>query len=103
MKPSLLIVDDEELILEILLEALTPLHVECHTATNGREALAFLAKTRPHAVLSDIHMPEMDGFELLANATALGVEVPFVFLTGYGDKEKAITALRLGALDFLEK
>src|SRR5690606_16298020 len=53
--------------------------------------------------LTDVNMPKLSGLELLARARAAGLVTPFIFLTGYGDKEKAVKALRLGAMDFLEK
>lgn len=99
-----MIVDDEELILELLVDKLSrSLGVRCITAGDGKAGLEILKSERPDAVLSDINMPKMNGFQLLEAARKEGIETPFIFLTAYGDKEKAITALRLGAHDFLEK
>jgi YesN/AraC family two-component response regulator len=102
-KGRLLIVDDEDGIRKILSEILRQSASSIQTASNGKEALALIKAGSPDVVLSDINMPMMSGLDLLAQVRSMGVETPFVFLTGYGDKEKAIEALRLGATDFLEK
>ncbi len=48
-------------------------------------------------------MPEMDGMELLAKAKRLAPWLPILVITGYGDKPTAVTAIRAGAVDFIEK
>lgn len=100
---TLLIVDDEADLRTILAEILKGSAREVHVAADGKEALGRIRTGSIDVVLSDINMPAMSGLELLAQVRAQGIEMPFVFLTGYGDKEKAIEALRLGATDFLEK
>ncbi|OFZ22920.1 MAG: hypothetical protein A2X94_14920 [Bdellovibrionales bacterium GWB1_55_8] len=100
---TLLLVDDEILILEILQEALAPLEAKILLASDGAQALEILKAAKPDAVVSDIHMPGLSGFDFIKKAREASIHTPFVFMTGYGDKEKAVTALRLGAFDFLEK
>jgi YesN/AraC family two-component response regulator len=109
---ELLIVEDEEEILDLLLIFMGDLRVSVDgvsrtvrvtPARNGKEALDLISKNWYDAILSDIHMPVMDGLDLLANLRGLGKEIPLVFLTGFGDKEHAVRALRLGCFDFLEK
>jgi two-component system response regulator AtoC len=102
-KGSLLIVDDEAGIRKVLSSILQKYTSSVQTAAHGKEALDIIRKGSIDAVLSDITMPTMGGLELLANIRSMGMETPFVFLTGHGDKEKCIEALRLGATDFLEK
>lgn len=101
-KAKLLIVDDEPGITLILGELLKH-EAEIHVANNGKEALPKILTESYDAVLSDINMPVMNGFDLLAQIRHNGIETPFVFLTGYGDKDKTLEALRLGATDFLDK
>lgn len=103
LKGRLLIVDDEDGIRNILSEILRESASSIQTASNGKEALSLIKAGLVDVVLSDINMPVTSGLELLAQVRSIGMETPFVFLTGYGDKEKAIEALRLGATDFLEK
>jgi len=99
----LLIVDDETDIREILRESLSD-HVDLiFDAGNGEEALEKLKTVSVHAILSDINMPKMNGLEFLRNLRKMGKSTPFIVLTGFGDKQMAIEALRLGAFDFLEK
>lgn len=103
-----LLVDDEVDLLDILKMDMESLGYEALTANNGQEALNIMKKVKEgtlwiNAVLSDINMPIMNGLIFLKELRALGLETPFVFFSGYGDKEKTIEALRLGALDFLEK
>ncbi len=105
---KVLLVDDEVDLLDILKMDMESLGYEALTANNGQEALNIMKKVKEgslwvNAVLSDINMPVMNGLVFLRELRALGLETPFVFFSGYGDKEKTIEALRLGALDFLEK
>lgn len=100
---KLLIVDDEKDLLETLKDEFEAAGVECLTATGGREALAIVVAKAPDAILSDINMPNMDGITMLAEIRRIGHEPPLVFLTAYGDKDKAVQALRLGAADFHDK
>lgn len=105
---KVLLVDDEVDLLDILKMDMESLGFEALTANNGQEALEIMKKVKEgklwvNAVLSDINMPIMNGLLFLKELRALGLETPFVFFSGYGDKEKTIEALRLGAMDFLEK
>lgn len=108
----ILIVDDEADLREILQGQLETLHVESpnsksgidiHHASDGKEALAKTESMWFDAILTDINMPEMTGIELLAALRAKGSDVPVVILTGFGDKAKALDALRLGCYAFLDK
>ncbi|MCX7977490.1 MAG: response regulator [Bdellovibrionaceae bacterium] len=100
---SLLIVEDEEEIREILTESLQGLVDEFILAENGQEALD-IVKGRPvDAIVSDINMPKLDGLKFLSALRDAGLHTPFVVLTGYGDKRIAVEALRHGAMDFLDK
>jgi DNA-binding NtrC family response regulator len=107
LKPTLLIVDDEVDLLEIVTEMVSVLKINVKTAANGEQALQMIKSVTPEnpidAVLSDINMPILNGLELLASVRNLGLETPFIFFTGYGDKHSVVTALRLGAMDFIDK
>lgn len=100
---TLLIVDDEPEILEMLVDVLRDSVPQIATAKNGKEALEKFKKGRFAAILSDIAMPEMNGLDLLEAVRQIDRSIPFVVLTGFGDKQAVIRALRLGAFDFLEK
>lgn len=105
---KVLLVDDEVDLLDILKVDIESLGYETRTASNGQEALNIMKQVKEgrlwiDAILSDINMPVMNGLTFLRELRTLGLETPFVFFSGYGDKEKTIEAIRLGAIDFLEK
>lgn len=107
MGPTLLITDDEPEIVELLCDLLEPLkdklELQILSANNGQEALEIIKNNQVDAVLSDINMPKLNGLDLLKEIRKLGKETPLVFLTAYADKNNTLEALRLGAMDFLEK
>ncbi len=100
---TLLIVEDEKDIREILSELLSPLNLNILEAEDGQAALDMLRSKEVDAVLSDISMPRVTGLELLSHMKVEFDTVPIVMLTAYGDKANIKEALRLGALDFIEK
>lgn len=103
-KGILLIVEDEADLSEILVEMLAPLCTEIYTCPHGKEALEILKQHQGiHAILSDINMPQMTGFQLLAHLRSMGSFIPFITLTAYGDQENMRESIRLNATDFLTK
>lgn len=99
----ILIVDDEPDVQDVLGEHLKPLGAELTFASDGMMALELLKKESFDLVLCDIAMPRMTGLELLAEVCHQCIPSTFVMLTGFGDREKILKALRLGAIDFLDK
>lgn len=100
---TLLIVDDESFLRKVLVARLQDFGARILEAENGEEALKLIKTEVIDAVLTDIVMPKMDGLELLAKIREMGLMTPVVILTGVGDQTRALTALRLGASDFLDK
>lgn len=98
-----LIVDDEPEIREALKRIMKLFNLESETSENGKVALEMLKEKRFQAVLCDIMMPEMTGLQCLAYAQTLDISTPFIFVTGFGDKDKMLQATRLGAVDFILK
>lgn len=100
----ILVVDDDFLNLKIAERILSQrFTVDC--ATSGQEALAYLDNNNPELILLDLHMPDMDGFEVLEhlqNNPDTG-EIPVVFLTADSDREVEIRGLKEGAQDFITK
>lgn len=82
---SVLIVDDDPSILELLKESLEDLSFTVYTAGNGVEALNFLIKTKVDCIVTDISMPEMDGPQLIATLQRKMDFTPFFFITAYLD------------------
>lgn len=100
---TVLLVDDEPQILNILAETLETVGIQVHTCNSGDEALAFLADTPVEVMLSDLRMPGMNGLELLQKARDLDPDLQTVILTGFGNMKSAVEALRAGAYDYLTK
>jgi signal transduction histidine kinase len=99
----LLLVDDERPILEVLRISLASEGYEIFTAERGKEGLEIFQREGLKLVLTDIKMPGMDGLELLRQVKALDQEAEVIVITGHGDMDSAVNALRYGASDFITK
>ncbi len=107
---KILIIDDERGIRNTLKEILADEGHEVEVAENGMQGLEMAQAKAYDLIFSDIKMPEMDGMEFLAklkngenDANDANGECPVVMITGHGDVETAVQALKLGAYDFLLK
>ena len=103
MYPSILIVDDEPSILQSLGGLLGDEGYEVFTASNGYEALKMIEAQSPDLVVLDIWMPGIDGIETLGEIKKQHPFLPVVIITGHGSIETAVTAIKLGAFDMIEK
>ncbi len=98
-----LLVDDEEEFTKALAERMEARGLQVDTAGGGSEALE---RTRQHtydAVVLDLFMPEMDGLETLKKLLDQNGALQVIMLTGHGSIEQGVKAVKLGAVDFLEK
>jgi putative two-component system response regulator len=98
-----LLVDDDPGIRAVLQRVLQGDGFDCAEATSGAAAMQMLEEERFSLVLSDCHMPEMDGESLLRQIGARWPETPVVMITGATDVGLAVRCLELGALDYLTK
>ncbi len=103
MKFSVLIVDDDPLVNDFLTETLTRAGYECEPVHSGEEAVAVLTKNSFDIVLTDLKMKGMDGLQLLRKCKEMAPEMVVVMMTAYGTVETAVTAIKIGAYDFLLK
>ncbi|MGD8366763.1 MAG: sigma-54 dependent transcriptional regulator [Desulfobacterales bacterium] len=104
MERSILIVDDEPDMLQLLKRSLTPdLNCLIETAASAKAALSALEKERFDLVLADIKMPEMDGLQLLEQIKGRQPELTVVMMTAFGQIDTAVTAMKSGAYDFITK
>ncbi|MBM4117787.1 sigma-54-dependent Fis family transcriptional regulator [bacterium] len=101
--PRILLVDDEELNREYMAELLGERGYRVETAVDGLDALARLKAEPFDLLVTDLNMPRLDGLGLLRKLAEEGLEVSALLITAYGSVEAAVEALKLGALDFLEK
>jgi PAS domain S-box-containing protein len=99
----LLVVDDEEAILQIFRRKLEKLNYEVHIANGGKKALLTLANTTIDLLVTDITMPGMNGIELMRKAVALQPDLQCIVMTGFGQIETAVEAMRLGAVNYFSK
>ena len=100
---KVLIIDDERPIRNSLKEILEYEKLKISEATNGIEGLESITKNDFDLILCDIKMPGMDGIELLSKIQELKPEVPVIMISGHGNVETAVDALKKGAYDFIEK
>jgi FixJ family two-component response regulator len=100
---NILIVEDDPDVRAVLSRMATGWGYRVLTASTGRQALGIIRNARVDVVLSDLVMPKMSGLMLLHSMLEQGFQMPFILISGFGDKDSAIQALRLGAFDFLEK
>ncbi len=104
-KPYILIVDDDAALLQALPQALK-LRLEGTQIDTSDAALAALQLIQEHdydAIVSDIKMPGMDGLALLTKIKEIRPETPTLLITGHGEHDLAVQALRGGAYDFIQK
>ncbi len=100
---SVLIVDDEKNILLTLSQSLEVLHLDTDTATNGEEALTKLKEKDFSLILLDLRMPGIDGMEVLRQVREIRPDIRIIMISAYGTIELAVEAMKLGAVDFIQK
>ena len=103
--PKILIVEDEASIRRVLGSILSEedKSYQVEEATNGQEAMDMIQKTDYDLVLCDIKMPKKDGLEVLLEAKALKPALRMVMISGHGDLETAVQAMKMGAFDYIAK
>lgn len=103
-KYTLLLIDDEPYIIELIHELLDNKIEKILTASNGKEGLDLIIKNpQISCVICDIRMPIMDGLETIKAVRDRNNNVPFIFYTGHGDDGLMLEAAKYGAFEFLNK
>jgi DNA-binding NtrC family response regulator len=102
-KAKVLVVDDEVIIRNSLRDWLTDTGYQIFTAENGAQALEIIQQEGLRIVVADLVMPGMDGIELMKRAKEVSPDVEVIIVTAYGSIPTAITAMREGAYDYIEK
>ncbi len=103
--PKILIIEDEPAIRRVLAKILSEENkeYEIEEASDGVEGLEKIKKEEYDLVLCDIKMPKLDGMEVLTSSKKIKPEIPLVMISGHGDLETAVNAMKLGAYDYISK
>ena len=100
---KILIIDDERPIRSTLREILEFEKFKVDDAEDGKTGFELIKKNKYDIILCDIKMPKMDGMEVLEESMKIGIETPFVMISGHGNVETAVEAIKKGAFDFIQK
>jgi two-component system response regulator PilR (NtrC family) len=103
MTTKALIIDDEPDISELLAITLERMAIECKTADDVSSALALLKKENFQLCLTDMHLPDGSGLDIVQHIQKNYPQTPVAVITAYGSTEMAVTALKAGAFDFVSK
>lgn len=100
---NILVIDDERSIRNVLKDILSNEGYKVDEAADGEEGLKKFTEKNYDVVLCDIKMPKLDGIDFLAKATELNAEVPIIMVSGHGNIETAVDAVKKGAYDYISK
>ncbi|SFO60667.1 DNA-binding transcriptional response regulator, NtrC family, contains REC, AAA-type ATPase, and a Fis-type DNA-binding domains [Chitinophaga sp. YR627] len=100
---SILIIDDEKSIRKTLSEILSYEGYKVEEAADGAEGFKMFRDKQYDAVLCDIKMPKMDGLEFLEKAREINTDVPIIMVSGHGNIDTAVEAVKKGAYDYISK
>ena len=103
MKPSILIVEDEKLLMTSLYKALSREGYKVISSTTGEEALDSFRESSPDIVLLDVRLPGLDGMEVLKTIRTMDSNVPIIIMTAFSGIKGAVEAMKLGAHDYIAK
>ncbi len=101
--PSILIIDDEKAIRKTLTEILSYEGYKIDEAGDGEEGLKRFSDKTYDIVLCDIKMPKVDGIEFLERAKEINADVPIIMISGHGNIDTAVEAVKKGAFDYISK
>ena len=100
---SILIIDDEKAIRKTLSEILSYEGYKIDEAADGEEGIKKFSNTSYDVVLCDIKMPKLDGIEFLEKAREINADVPIIVISGHGNIDTAVEAVKKGAFDYISK
>ena len=103
MKPSILIVDDDEVMQETLSDVLRKRGYELFTVSSGNGALSVIKKNIIDLILLDMRLPDVDGLEVLKKIKELDTEILVIIMTAYSDVQTAVAAMKAGAYHYINK
>lgn len=101
--PNILIIDDEKAIRKTLSEILSFEGYKIDEAADGEEGLKRFSEKTFDLVLCDIKMPKIDGIEFLEKAREINADIPIIMISGHGNIDTAVEAVKKGAFDYISK
>jgi two-component system response regulator FixJ len=101
--PLVHVIDDDDAVRESLGFLLQSLQIRVQSYDSAKSFLATVPKLNGGCIITDVRMPEMTGLDLLRRLRELEVAMPVIVITGHGDLQLAVEAMKIGAVDFLEK
>jgi two-component system response regulator FixJ len=101
--PIVSVVDDDEQVRESLAALIQSMNLEVECYASGREFLDHYNPEQPGCVVLDLRMPQVSGLEVIDELNARQISVPVIMISGHGDIPAAVSAIKAGAVDFLEK
>lgn len=97
------VVDDDEHVRDLLRELFASVSLPVQTFSSGQEFLHAYIPGSPGCLVIDMRMPGMSSFDVQAELAARGIHLPVIVVTGYGDVEESVRAMKAGAVDFIQK
>ena len=101
--PIVSVVDDDEQVRESLAALIQSMNLEVECYASGREFLDRYSPEQPGCIVLDLKMPQLNGLEVIEEMSSRQIEVPVIMISGHGDIPAAVSAIKAGAVDFLEK
>jgi FixJ family two-component response regulator len=102
-EPTIFIVDDDEAYRDSLVELVASVGLHCECFASALNFLAAFDPARAGCLVLDVRMARMSGLALQARLKTMGATLPIVFISGHGDLEMAVKAIKDGAVDFVQK
>ena len=102
-EPLVYVIDDDDAVRESLEFLLKTAKVKVQGFDSAKTFLEILPQVKSGCIVTDIRMPEITGIDLLRRVKELDLDIPVIVVTGHGDIALAVEAMKVGAVDFLEK
>lgn len=101
--PTVAVVDDDDQVRESLATLVQSMNLDVQLFASGREFLDRFVDDRPACIILDLRMPQLNGLEVLQELSLRRMRLPVIMISAHGDIPAAVSAMKIGAIDFLEK
>jgi FixJ family two-component response regulator len=102
-EPTVFVIDDDKAVRHFLRGLIASVNLRVEAYASAQEFLATYRSSSPGCLLLDLRMPGMSGLELQQELSVRGIDLPVIVLTGHGNVQVAVHAMKAGAVDFIEK